>query len=446
MPSARSRVFNISSIAVIGAGPSGIAAAKSLLAENAFQRIDIIEQRSKISGLWAYDPSYKRPDQAYPIPQTNPDADPNAASRPATYLSPVYDRLETNIPRGLMGFSDLDWPKDAYLFPKHDTVTEYIENYSKSVRHLIKFGTKLISAAPEDDEDDTSGWRVTLEAADRTQHHCHYDAIVAATGHFNKVLLIGNGASGVDIASQIRQFCRPPLLQSSRSPSMFLSSTSSTLLELPEVTALDPTTRTAHFANGHSETNIDALLFCTGYFYSFPWLRVSPHPITDGLRVHHTYQHLFYRPRPTLVFPVLQQRVIPFPMAEVQAAVFARIWSGRLALPSDAEMTTWEQRQIEESGDGKGFHLLKFPKDAEYINMMSDWAMTAVDAEQGRRPPRWGQREFWLRERFAEIRKQYGELGERRWEVKSVGEMGFDFDAWKRQRGGQGEDELATSR
>jgi cation diffusion facilitator CzcD-associated flavoprotein CzcO len=41
--------FNVKRIAVIGAGPSGLAVAKYLLAEHAFDKIDIYEQQYGVS-------------------------------------------------------------------------------------------------------------------------------------------------------------------------------------------------------------------------------------------------------------------------------------------------------------------------------------------------------------------------------------------------------------
>ncbi|KAG8623436.1 hypothetical protein KVT40_008412 [Elsinoe batatas] len=469
MPSARNRIFNISSVAIIGAGPSGLASAKYLLAENAFQRIDIFEQRAKIGGLWDYKSSHKRVTPDYPIPQTSHDQDPNKDASPDTFLSPVYDRLETNIPRGLMGFSDLPWPKNSSLFPRHETVTEYIAHYAKDVHHLIKFGTRVVQARPSDD-DKLPAWQITIEDANKRPEHRHYDAIIASNGHFNvphipaikgldkwraqdpdsishsmfyktpedyrgkKTLLIGNGASGIDIATQIIMTCAKPLLQSTRSESFLLSDSGTHRLDLPEIAHLDPSDRSATFVNGHVERDIDVLLFCTGYFYSFPWLEVDPPLITDGTHVGNTYQHLFYRPNPTLALPVLQQRVIPFPMAEAQAAVVARLWSNRITLPSEGEMEAWEENQQEASGGGRNFHLLKFPKDAEYINMMHDWVMSSDEPEKGKKPPRWGEEEFWLRERFPAIKKAYHDLGEQRFKVKSVDELGFDFKKWKEEK------------
>lgn len=235
---------------------------------------------------------------------------------------------------------------------------------------------------------------------------------------------------------QIMTTCKWPLLQSSRSESFLLSDASSRKQECPEIAEFLLDNRAVRFANGTVEEDVDAVLFATGYFYSFPFLNtVDPPLIRDGTRVTNLYQHMFYRPQPTLAFPVLQQRVIPFPMAEAQAAVIARVWSGRLSLPSQSEMASWEEETSKETGGGRDFHLLKFPKDANYINAMHDWAMSAEDGEsKGKEPPFWGEKQYWMRERFPAIKKAFQDKGDDRHHITSIEELGFDFEEYKKER------------
>ena len=104
-------------------------------------------------------------------------------------MSPLYDRLETNIPRSLMGFSGLGWPKNAQLFPKHETVTEYIAQYAEDVKHLIHFHTQVISVKPVLSDSERDGWLVETQDVDAGDvvdpREEHYDAVVVASGHFN---------------------------------------------------------------------------------------------------------------------------------------------------------------------------------------------------------------------------------------------------------------------
>lgn len=389
-----------------------------------------------------------------------------------TFMSPIYDQLETNIPRGLMGFSDLNWPEDCQLFPQHEVVLEYIERYAEEVKHLIRFSTQVVDVRL------IAGgrWLVktqpvspgsSLEIKEEA-----FDAVLVANGHFNvhsipavrgieswnnaypdsithskfyrspadysnkKTIVVGNSASGVDIGAQIAKECQLPLLQSEKSESYLQPDASSSILPKPEITEYFVEDRTIRFKDGTTESNVDRLVYCTGYFYSFPFLRsLNPPPINTGERVESTYKHIFYRPDPTLAFTVLNQKVIPFPMAEAQSAVIARVWSGRLELPDEAEMRAWEKQTMREAGQEKSFHLLKFPKDADYINEMYAWAVSA-DGENtvGKTPPFWGEKEYWTRERFPAIKKTFQSFGDERHQKRTLKSAGFDFDAWKRNQ------------
>ncbi|KAF2827082.1 FAD/NAD(P)-binding domain-containing protein [Ophiobolus disseminans] len=485
------------SIAVVGAGPSGVVAAKYLRAEKAFDRIVLFEQRSRSGGIWNYTGD-QRDEDLFTVPQTNPRGknqdpkwvDPNnpgdshalESGRNAglSFLSPMYEKLETNIPRGLMGIQDLDWPQDSQLFPTHDTVLKYIDDYGKDVQDMVQCETQVVNAEPTNDAPDST-WTVrTRNLRTNKEHDDIFDAVIVANGHFivpyiphipsirewntqypgaishskyyrrpeeysgMKVIVVGNSASGADISNQIAPYCQEPLLWSSRSTSMFAASHGAAgpeRREVPPIARFTPSNRGVEFEDGTTESDIDAIVFATGYFYSLPFLEnVKPALITDGSHVNNTYQHLFFAPQPTLSFLALNQRVIPFPFAEAQASVLARVYSGRLTLPSYTEMQKWEQDAIAESGDGRNFHLLKFPKDGNYINAMSQRAMSASTKDglenegNGKLPPVWGEWEFWCRENFPAIRKAFTGLGEKRKEVRSLEELGFSFEEWKREK------------
>lgn len=482
------------SIAVVGAGPSGVAVAKYLRAEQAFDRITLFEQGSTPGGIWNYTGD-QRDEDLFTVPQTDPrgkNQDPvwrdaaamdhaNGPSATASFLSPLYERLETNIPRGLMRFQDLDWPQDSQLFPKHETVLQYIEEYGKDVQDLVQYETQVINVEPAD-SNYGGRWNVTTRnMRTNVQKQEAYDAVIVANGHFivpyvpdipgirewnqkypgaishskyyrkpedfagKKVVVVGNSASGSDISTQICQYSQNPLLWSSRSSSIFKPVPSTLKRELPPIARLVPEKRGVEFEDGTVETGVDAILFATGYFYSLPFLEnVEPKLITDGSHVEHTYQHLFYTPRPTLSFLVLNQRVIPFPVAEAQGAVLARVYSGRLPLPSISTMRDWEQKTIAEMGNGRKFHLMPFPKDGDYINELSDWALSASPREgiandgKGKIPPKWGEWEFWCRDNFPVIRVAFGALGEKRYGIRTLEEVGFNYDEHLKKKGEQG--------
>lgn len=208
--------------------------------------------------------------------------------------------------------------------------------------------------------------------------------------------------------------------------------------EVPPIKHLDASTRTATFTDDSTATDIDAIVFCTGYLYSLPFLTdADPALVTDGGRVENVYQHVFYTPHPTLSFIVLNQRIIPFPTAECQSAVVARALSGRLTLPARAQMRAWELHTLAVSGDGNDFHTLAFPNDADYINAMHDWAVSAEGEGVkgvGKTPPRWTEWHYWCRERFPDIKAAFAEKGEARRDVRELQEIGFCFEEWKARR------------
>lgn len=243
---------------------------------------------------------------------------------------------------------------------------------------------------------------------------------------------------------QIATECAWPLLVSQRSESILLSDAGPSKEDLPEIVEFLLDDRAVRFANGRIEKNVDRVLFCTGYFYSFPFLTLpdTAPVIGDGTHCKNLYLHMFYRPHPTLAFPTLPQRVIPFPLAEVQSAVISRVWSGRLTLPSESKMKAWEDEVYAATGGGRDFHLLSFPKDADYMVAMYEWAMSAADGRgKGKEPPRWNEREYWLRERFAAVKKAFQNRGEDRHAVRTVEELGFDFDQFRKT---QSEDSQRT--
>ena len=392
----------------------------------------------------------------------------------------MYDRLETNIPRGLMGFSDQDWPQTCQLFPKHEEVLEYIDQYSTEVQHLIRFKTQVVDIR----QTETGKWAVETREIQRPNtpsesSNDDFDAVVVANGHFDvpyvpavsgieawsqkypgrishaklyrkpeqytgrKVIVVGQLASGMDIGHQVSAFCTPPVLLSQKAGYDNNSNNESAPAQVrkPPIVEYILDNRSVRFADGSVESEIDSVIYCTGYLYSFPFLNtLSPPVVTTGERVEQTYQHVFYRPNPTLSFLVLNQRVVPFPIAEAQSSVIARVLSGRLSVPDEKEMKKWEEKTISAVGEGKLFHLLKFPMDADYINMLHDWAMSAGPGSDtpsskgpnGKIPPYWDEKAYWARQRFPSIKGAFAECGERRHEIRTLEDLGFDYKEWKR--------------
>ena len=140
------------SACVIGAGSSGLTAAKSLyLAGIDF---DCFEKGDTIGGNWVYD-------------------NPNGQSA-------CYETLEINTSCPRMAFSDFPMPKHYPHYARHDQIAAYFEDYAKhfGFRDKITFNTTVTKVEP----DPNAGWLVSTSGpqGDNTQH---YDYVLVANGH-----------------------------------------------------------------------------------------------------------------------------------------------------------------------------------------------------------------------------------------------------------------------
>ncbi|KIV92819.1 hypothetical protein PV10_04085 [Exophiala mesophila] len=482
--------FQVSRVAILGAGPSGLAFAKVLLAEKtSFQNlvITIFEQRNQVGGIWNLSANVISKTVAVPQSDKNygtgVDENQDKASHSLELESPLYDYLETNVPKQLMPYAGVPFPDEDPLFPSHGAVLKYLQGYANNVlggdasaTADLRFGVKIREVALLQGEG-ASGkdtWEIQSEhLASGNIKTETYDAVVVANGHYTvpyipeiegaaewnrkypgtilhskayrrpqdfagkKVLVIGNSASGLDIAAQIGFMGQPKgkVLLSARSASAFGPMPAVDWKEdVDQVVEFLDSDRAVRFASGRVERDLDAVIFSTGYFFSYPFLtKVGSKIVDDGFRVKGLYEHLFLIDHPTLVFPVVNLKVIPFPLAENQAAVVARVWSGRLDLPSKDKMRQWEQQEIKANGDGKYFHQKMFPQDAAQINHLYRWACQARGSpSQDSRLTRWDEKLVWLRSRLPSIKMAFMTRGHDRVKVKTAEEMGFDFDEWRK--------------
>ncbi len=184
--------------AVIGAGAGGLCAAKNLVARG-FE-VAIFEIGSCIGGLWVYDND--------------------------SGLSPAYRSLHINSEARVSSFGDFPFPPDVALYPDHVEMRRYFEDYAAhfDLTRRIRFNTPVTAIVPQGD-----GYRLRLGGGAEEV----FDGVVVATGHQSeprhppevanftgeylhahgyrvpepfagkRVLVIGPGNSGVDIAADI---------------------------------------------------------------------------------------------------------------------------------------------------------------------------------------------------------------------------------------------------
>ncbi|KAI0192174.1 hypothetical protein F4808DRAFT_443205 [Astrocystis sublimbata] len=521
-----SSAFDIDRICIIGAGPSGLTSAKHLQAEGfSPSQIDIYEQQDDVGGVWNYhNPSEDKDEYADYVFDSDEEASTAPGSgacslpslsqkprKPPTFSNPMYDGLYTNIPHTLMRYSDLAFApggkekgthEACEIFPRRQVVQEYLLQYAREVRSLVRFSTQVEHVSLQTPSADASKGASTGEASlirDRWTVHSKnlltnaphtevYSAVVVATGHYStpyipsavpemsgfaaahpgvishaktydtasafankRVVVVGSGPSGIDIASQISNVCESPLVISARSPIpgdmaaylgagdkvRMVGTITRFLIDERGIEVRSAPTDLNDTTGEITERiiNIDAIIFCTGYLYTFPFMTPSslpsstPNLTTDGRRVHGLARHFIHICHPTLVFPALPIKIIPFPLAEAQAAVFSRLWANRLPLPSHEEMRDWEREDEEGKGlegqrvPGKSFHT--FPKggDARYINALYEWSMRARDecVKARKEPPQWGEDQLWQRTIYAEAKIQFEKTGRKATTLRELG-------------------------
>ncbi|CAM9184592.1 unnamed protein product [Choristocarpus tenellus] len=92
---------------------------------------------------------------------------------------------------------------------------------------------------------------------------------------------------------------------------------------------------------------VDTVIWCTGYDYSFPFLEGSglmDNPVSEC--VSPLYKQIFHTRHPSLGFIGLPQSVVPFPLFEMQAQLFAAVVSGTAQLPDRAGRERWSQEEL----------------------------------------------------------------------------------------------------
>lgn len=131
---------------IIGAGPSGLAAAKNL--SQAGIAFDIIERHAGLGGIW----DIKNP------------------------YSTVYDGTCTITSRKITAYTDFPFPEDTPLYIHHPRVLDYLKSYAERFGLMphIQFGLEVMQVEKKDD-----GWRVSLSNGEVR----HYGGLIIANGH-----------------------------------------------------------------------------------------------------------------------------------------------------------------------------------------------------------------------------------------------------------------------
>ncbi|CAM3268433.1 flavin-containing monooxygenase [Rhodothermus bifroesti] len=431
---------------IIGAGPSGLVAAKVL-----YQRgipFDGFEKGSDIGGLWRYEND--------------------------SGLSPAYASLHTNTSKAKTAFSDFPMPEDYPDFPSHAQLLAYLEQYTAhfGFRDRFTFCTEVVRVAPVGD----GTYRVTVRHCKTSESQTHrYGAVLVCSGHHwypnwpnlpgkfdgevmhsrdyrkpdvfqgKRVLIVGIGNSACDIACEAVGYAQAVWLSTRRGAHVIPKY----LLRRPLDTWLTPLTarlplpvqrllfrglvyltqgsqkrygfpmpnyplgaehptissellslvkdgkirvkpdvqqlegRYVRFTDGSVE-EIDLILYATGYQVAFPFFDAA------FLQVHDNYfpryMHVVSPDHPNVYFIGLVQPLgAIMPLAEAQAEWVADLLEGKAGLPPREMMWRWIQKE-------EAWRLRRFvpsKRHALEVDFYRYMRQLRRERQQGRRyPPR----------------------------------------------------------
>ncbi|TVY44217.1 Thiol-specific monooxygenase [Lachnellula subtilissima] len=409
---------NPTRVAVIGAGVSGLCAAKYLMAERhgafpnqEYFEVVVFDQNAQAGGVW----------------NQTPADDP--------YATPIYPSCNTNVPRNMMEYSGVPYPEDTPLFPTNTAVAKYLHDYARELedRGIIKYNSRVINIR-RCQHQARNIWQVTVQLVGRgggMEELKYYDDVIVVLGTFTKphvpdkfelrpgsrrdmnimhskyyrnaedsrgekVLIVGGGPSYWDMSSAIAEMSGAQVFVSVRNEPFVLSSLNQQ--KVPEVRSVSTRGKKVYFVGG-KELEVDIILLCTGYLYDFsmiPCVETS----TEKKRVLSLYEHMIYinekedptRQSPessvfgrgqarqaghsTLAFVGLPTMDSVFLVAEAQSAFIARYFSGRIKMSTPYMQMVRNQKalefdeQVTRGRKEDGFHNLVYPRDAQYVDAL----------------------------------------------------------------------------
>ncbi|KAL2844794.1 putative dimethylaniline monooxygenase [Aspergillus pseudoustus] len=391
-----------------------------------------------------------RADRGIPIPASFP-CETEKTEETGGYLQRFSDtgahqHLHSNLPPSVMCFSQEPIPKilsERTLsqygpdspFRHREVMREWVEAVFTRGTHddLIEFGTSVELAQHTGQE-----WVLTLRKSIEGKAKDYwwqerFDAVVVATGHYylpnipniagiveyderypgrithskhyetsnefkgKKIIVVGGSVSAFDALHDIRRVSKLPVISSLRKPSAIFGETPFRHADIEnhsEISSFDAETGAITFADGSIVNDVDAIVFATGYDFSFPFLPdLGPvHKRIPGL-----YKHVLKIENPSLAFIGMVTGGFGIRIFEWQAVAAARVLAGRASLPSREEMHNWEQERLAERGEGGPFWTL-MPDFETYFEQLRELAGEPEPGTTGRVLPKyesaWGD-VFW---------------------------------------------------
>lgn len=121
-------------------------------------------------------------------------------------------------------------------------------------------------------------------------------------GILQRVVVVGGSISAIDVLQDIKDVVKQPVYASLRQPLPtvgWVPFTHPRISIKKEIIRFDPDSGRIHFNDGTSLTDVDHIVFATGYNFTLPFL---PNIKIPNRRIPGLYLHVFSIADPTLIF------------------------------------------------------------------------------------------------------------------------------------------------
>lgn len=373
-------------VAVIGAGPSGLAQLRAF--QSAAQKgaeipeIVCFEKQSNWGGLWNYTWRTGVDENGEPVHGS------------------MYRYLWSNGPKEGLEFADYSFEehfgKQIASYPPRAVLFDYIEGrvLKARVRDWIRFSTVVRWVEYDADKGD---FEVTVhDMKSDTVTRERFDNVIVASGHFSSpnvpeypgfdrfngrivhahdfrdarefegkdVLLMGSSYSAEDIGSQCWKYGANSITTCYRSAPMGFDWPDN----WEEKGGFERVEgKTAYFKDGTTK-DIDAIILCTGYRHYFPFLPDDLRLKTaNRLATADLYKGVAYVHNPKLFYLGMQDQWFTFNMFDAQAWWVRDAIMGRIEIPADKQvlMADVAEREAREEASDDTKYAIKY--QADYI-------------------------------------------------------------------------------
>ncbi|MDX8482901.1 NAD(P)/FAD-dependent oxidoreductase [Mesorhizobium sp. VK24D] len=371
-------------IAVIGAGPSGLAQLRAFAsaAQKGAEIPEIVcfEKQKNWGGLWNYTWRTGLDEFGEPVHGS------------------MYRYLWTNGPKEGLEFADYSFEehfgKQIASYPPRAVLFDYIEGRVKKagVRPWIRFSTvvRYVTWSPE-----TRKFTVRVHDLPNDRSYSEeFDHVIVASGHFSTpnipefpgfetfngrilhahdfrdarefigqdILIIGTSYSAEDIGSQCWKYGCKSVTVSHRTEAMGFKWPAN-WKEVPLLTKVEGNVAT--FKDGSTAT-VNAIILCTGYKHHFPFMADDLRLRTaNRLATADLYKGVVYVHNPALFYLGMQDQWYTFNMFDAQAWWVRDAILGRIKLPASKNelIADVEKRVAAEDAGEDSYDAIRYQGD-----------------------------------------------------------------------------------